>query len=185
MATNPDAQLQTMIDNMPEKTGKSLEEWFAVLGASGETKHGNMMKLLKGEFGVTHGFANTISALYRKQSAGDTPPDLVADQYAKKAALRPIYDKLIAAVQEFGDDVEIAPKKTTVSLRRSKQFGLIKPSTKTRIDLGIQLKGDPTTERLEDGKIFGGMCSHRVRLSSLDDVDDDVIGWLHAAYQRA
>ncbi len=173
-----------MIDNMPEKTGKSLEEWFAVLGASGETKHGNMLKLLKSEFGVTHGFANTIASLYRQQDV-ETPPDLVAAQYEKKAALRPIYAKLIAAVQTFGDDIEIAPKKTTVSLRRGKQFGVIKPSTKTRIDLGIQLKGEPTTDRLEDGKVFGGMCSHRVRLSSVDDVDETVIGWLQEAYQRA
>ena len=183
MAT-PEEQLQTMIDNMPEKTGKSLEEWFGVLATSGEAKHGGMMKLLKGEFGVSHGFANTISALFRQQSA-ETPPDLVTAQYAKKQDLRPIYDVLVATVKTFGDDVEISPKKTYVSLRRNKQFGIIKPSTKTRIDLGVQLKGDPTTERLEDGKVFNGMCSHRVRVSSVDDVDDEVIGWLQQAYERA
>lgn len=63
-------------------------------------------------------------------------------QYAgDKSGLRPIYEAVVAAVRTFGDDVEIAPKKTSVSLRRSKQFALVQPSTRTRVDLGIQLKG--------------------------------------------
>jgi hypothetical protein len=89
---------------------------------------------------------------------------------------------LIKVVSKFGDDVELAPKKAGVSLRRSKQFALIEPSTKTRIDLGITLKGIAPTDRL---KVVGGMCTHKVGVTSLDQVDDELIGWLRDAYERA
>ncbi len=183
-----DPQLQTMISNMPDKTGKSLEAWFEVLGRSGLQKHGEMMKLLKGEYGVTHGFANTIALLYRQLADGGPPAeaDLVAAQFAgPKAALRPIYDDVLAAAQSFGPDVEIAPKKTSVSLRRSKQFAIVQASTRDRVDLGLILKGVEPTDRLEGGTVFGGMCTHRVRLGSRDELDEAVRGWLRQAYDAA
>ena len=152
MSESVDPQLQTMIDNMPDKTGKSLQEWYRALSAAGLIKHGEMMKLLKGEHGVTHGYANTIALLFRQQAAGGPPAeaDLVAAQYdGPKAALRPIYDAVLAAVARFGSDIEIAPKKTYVSLRRSKQFAIVQASTRTRVDLGLNLKGIEPTEWLE------------------------------------
>jgi len=88
-------------------------------------------------------------------------------------------------VRKFGKDVEIAPKKTYVSLRRSKQFALIQPSTKSRVDLGINLKGAKPTGRLEASGSFNAMVSHRVRLEKKADVDKEVVGWLKAAYEGA
>ncbi|MFZ1395248.1 MAG: DUF5655 domain-containing protein, partial [Candidatus Promineifilaceae bacterium] len=102
-----------------------------------------------------------------------------------KESLRPIYDALITAINEFGDDVHIAPKNSYVSLRRSKQFGLIQPSTKTRVDVGINLDGDVIGGRLEKSGSFNSMVSHRVRLTSLDEVNDALIGWLRQAYEQA
>jgi hypothetical protein len=99
--------------------------------------------------------------------------------------LRPIYEALIAAVESFGDDVEIAPKRTYVSLRRKKQFGLIQPSTATRVDVGINLKGVEPAGRLEKSGSFNSMCTHRVRLTEPGQVDDDLIGWLRQAYDQA
>lgn len=188
MADVIDPQLQTMINNMPEKTGKSLTEWYQVIRAAGLEKHGDIMKLLKGEYGVTHGFANTISILYRQQATGGLPAeaDLVSAQYAgAKAGLRPIYETILQEVQQFGSEVEIAPKKTYVSLRRNKQFAIVKPSTKTRVDLGLNLKDVEPTERLEGGKVFSGMCTHLVRLTDPAGVDEEVVGWLRDAYNQS
>jgi predicted transport protein len=112
--------------------------------------------------------------------------DLVAAQYAgDKAALKPIYDKVMKAVQGFGADLEVAPKKGYVSLRRKKQFALVQPSTKTRLDLGINLKGKPPAGRLEASGSFNAMVSHRVRLESVNDVDAEVVGWLKQAFDAA
>ncbi|TAK13572.1 MAG: DUF4287 domain-containing protein [Anaerolineae bacterium] len=177
-----------MIDNLPEKTGKSLEQWFKVLAASKLEKHGEMMKLLKGEHGISHGFANMICLIFREETAGTPPPggdDLVAIQYSKKQELKPIYDKLLAAALKLGKDVEVAPKKNSVSLRRKKQFALIQPTTKTRIDLGIQLKGQAPKGKLEGGEMWNGMCTHRIQLTSPKDVDAEVLEWMKKAYEAA
>ena len=188
MTLTPDPQTQAMITAMPEKTGKSLEEWFEVLAAAQLPSHGEMLKHLKGAYGITHGYANTIVLLYRQHAAGGPPPaaDLIEQQYTgAKAALRPIATALIAAVSAFGPDVEIAPKKTTISLRRHKQFAIIQAATRTRVDLGLNLKDVAPTDRLEGGNAFGGMCTHRVQLMSPADVDAAVIAWLKQAYEQA
>lgn len=187
MAHTVDSMTQKMIDNMPEKTGKSLEEWFAVLKTNDLQKHGEMLKLLKGEYGVTHGFANTIATLYRQQADGGpaSEDDLVAGQYKGKEHLQPWYDKLVAEVSKFGQDVELAPKKNYVSLRRAKQFGIIQPSTKSRIDLGLNLKGVEASGVLLDGDKWSGMCSHRIEIHAPEDITLEVINWLRKAYQRA
>lgn len=183
-----DPQLQTMLDNMPKNTGKSLKDWFKVIETAQLEKHGAIMKLLKDDHGVSHGYANTISILYRQELAGGAPDkeDLVAAQYTgPKAALKPIYDEILKIVSKFGSDVEIAPKKSYVSLRRSKQFAIVKAATQKRIDLGLNLKGVDPKDRLEGGKVFSGMCTHRVQLTSLSDLDSDVIAWLEDAYQQS
>ncbi|MBW1297755.1 DUF4287 domain-containing protein [Aquimarina litoralis] len=175
--------LQTMINNMPEKTGKSLEEWKSILKEKSFIKHGEAVKFLKQEHGVTHGFANTIVTLSKESD--ETTEDLVANQYNGKESLIPIYEKLITVVDSFGTDVTKTPKKTSVSIIRKRQFALIKPATKTRIDLGLKLKGKSTTDRLLDSGPFGTMCTHRVQLQTIEQVDDELINWLKEAYEMS
>jgi len=166
--------------NLQEKTGRTMPEWIDVVAASGLTKHGEIVTWLKAEHGLTHGFANGIAQTFLNR---DAPDDPVAEQYAgPKAALRPIYERLVDAASRLGDDVEVAPKKSSVSLRRSKQFALIEAPSAKRVQLGIQLKGEPTTDRLLAGN---AMCSHKVVLTSVDEVDDELLGWLREAYDRA
>lgn len=122
--------------------------------------------------------------LARPDAAG--AQDLLATQYAgEKAALRPIYDRLIAEMGKFGKDVEVAPKKAYVSLRRAKQFAILQPSTNTRLDVGVNLKGVPPKGRLEAAGSFNSMVSHRVRLERAGDVDRELLGWLRQAYDAA
>ena len=80
--------------------------------------------------------------------------------------------------QSLGTDVELSPKKAYVSLRRNKQFALIQPSTATRLDLGLNLKGVEPAGKLEASGSFNAMCSHRIRFTSTADIDDKVkTGW--------
>ncbi|UNZ00012.1 DUF4287 domain-containing protein [Zhouia spongiae] len=178
-----DKALQTMIDNMPEKTGKPLDEWKSVLKGQSFAKHSEAVNYLKKEHGVTHGYANTIVMLSKEDNESGSDP--VANQYKGKEALFPIYQKILNVVEGFGSDVTIIPKKTTVSIIRRIQFALIKPATKTRIDLGLKIKGKPTTDRLEDSGPFGTMCTHRVKLSDVTEIDEELIAWLKEAYQKA
>jgi predicted transport protein len=135
---------------------------------------------------MTHGFANLVAHKFREAGSDGAPVDPVVAQYAgPKAGLRPIYDALIDAVTAFGGDVEVAPKKAYVSLRRKKQFALVQPSTRTRVDVGINLKGTAPTDRLETSGSFNAMVSHRVRLGEPTDVDAELVDWLQQAYQAA
>jgi hypothetical protein len=189
MAASPEDQARTMIANLRKKTGHSLEEWLAILRGREGDAHGRIVKTLKGEHGVTHGFANLIAHSLRAGVAADgaaTPVvDPVIAQYEGKASSRPIYDAIITFVSSLGDDVEIAPKKSYVSLRRGRQFGLVQASTKSRVDLGLRLDGVEPEARLEASGSFNSMVSHRIRLSALDAFDEQVREWLEAAYRDA
>lgn len=168
--------------NLHEKTGRSMPEWFAVLDTTGLSKHGELLDYLKREHSLSHGFANGIALQYRSRDSSTEGEDLVEAQYSgAKAALRPIYVRLIAAASDLGDDVEVAPKKTSVSLRRSKQFALIEVPSAKRIQLGLQLRDYPSSDRLQ---AVGGMCSHRVVITEVAEVDDELLGWLREAYSR-
>ena len=178
-----DKALKTMIDNMPEKTGKSLEAWTKILKAKSFAKHSEGVKFLKTEHGVTHGFANTIVSLAKDDNnSGD---DLVDLQYKGKEDLLPIYQKLIGVVKALGADVTITPKKGSVSVIRKRQFTLIKPATKTRIDLGLKFKDKPTTDRLGNSGPFGAMCTHRVQITKVSDIDKELKKWLKEAYDQS
>lgn len=194
---SPEEMAQTMRNNVPEKTGKNQSEWNKIIKNSGLEKHGQILKMLKADHGVTHGFANLITADHLngvsgnpvkgsgKGSANTAQVDLVGLQYEKKPDLQPIYDKLIKEVQKFAQNVEIAPKKAYVSLRHKKQFALIQPSTKTRVDVGLNLKDEKSTERLEPSGSFNAMVSHRVRVTDIKQVDKELIAWLKQAFTQA
>lgn len=187
MAT-PEEGLASMIANLKEKTGKSLDDWLKIAKASKLAKHGEIVKHLKTEHGLTHGYANLVAHKQLGSDAGsaESGDDLVASQYAgAKAALKPIHDAIMKIVQSFGGDVEAAPKKAYVSLRRSKQFAIVQPSTATRLDLGLNMKGVKPAGRLEASGSFNSMVSHRVRLEKVGDVDADVKKWLKEAYEAS
>lgn len=189
MPASPEDMAASMIANMKSKTGKTLEQWLAVAKKTGAAKHGEVVKALKADHGLTHGYANLVAHKLLKSDAGSKAAggtDLVAAQYAgPKADLKPIYDAVIKAAHSLGKDVEVAPKKTYVSLRRNKQFAIVQPSTRTRVDLGINLKGEPAAGRLEKSGSFNAMVSHRVRLEKPSDVDKDVKAWLRKAWAEA
>lgn len=182
-----DDALATMIANYEKNTGKPLEAWIDIARKAKLAKHGEIVKMLKEKHGMGHGYANLVA---QRVLAGDSPSaggdDLLEAQYAgKKAPLRPLYDQLAKAVGKFGADVELAPKKTYVSLRRSKQFALVQPSTADRLDVGINLKGAAPGGRLEASGSFNAMVSHRVRVEAAGDVDGELVGWLKKAYDGA
>ncbi|MBK7905885.1 MAG: DUF4287 domain-containing protein [Gemmatimonadetes bacterium] len=176
-----------MIANLKAKTGKDLDAWKKLAQTSAETKHGKIVAYLKTEHGLGHGYANLVAHMYLDTGAINADVgDLVAEQYAgAKATLKPWYDALAKAIGGFGPDVEFAPKKAYVSLRRAKQFGLIQPSTATRMDVGLVLKGVAASGRLESAGSWNSMCTHRVRLEDATGADDELIAWLRQAYGAA
>lgn len=178
---------KTMMDNIEKKFGKPFREWINIVKSKKLEKHGEILKFLKEEHSFTHGYANLVSMKARATDSGsaESEEQLVVDQYKGKENLKPIYEKLLMEISKLGKDVEVAPKKAAVSFRRKRQFALVQPSTKTRVDLGLKIKDKDFEGRLEASGPFGLMCSHRVKLSDPRDVDKEVLGWIKEAYDKA
>jgi hypothetical protein len=177
--------LKTQVRNIEARYGRSMSDWTEVVRQSGLSRHGEILALLKSQHGMSHGDANRVALVTRDALAGaqavaGDPADAL---YAGKlAGLRPIHDRLLATVRGFGDDVEVAPKRGYVSLRRAKQFGMVQPSAQ-RVDVGLILKATPPAARLE--KNPNEMFTHRVKVTSPDEVDAELTAWLREAYDRA
>ena len=182
-----DKAYATQIANIEKITGKKLDEWITIVNKSGFEKHGELVSFLKDKHGFTHGNANTI-VHYAKQShagAAENSDDLISEQYKDKAELRKWYEKIMNEVKKFGADVEVSPKKAYVSLRRKKQFAIIQPSTKTRLDVGLNIKGVGPSGNVEAAGSWNAMCTHRIKLEDEKAVNKDLIAWIKNAYDQA
>lgn len=189
--TDVDKAVATQLANIEKRTGKSLEQLAGMIQASGLEKHGELVAMLKNSLGMGHGDANTLVHHVRKSDGeraaaaqGLSADDIVDTLYTgPKAALRPIHDRLMEEIRAFGP-FEEAPKKTYISLRRKKQFAMIGPATNTKVEVGLNAKGLNATERLQ-ALPAGQMCNYKLRLSNVDEVNDELIGWIRTAYDAA
>lgn len=185
---------QAIIANLPAKTGHSLAEWTALLNQD----TGGDAKARRDWLKATHGIGGTTARMIAQASVGqgsegwDSDAYLAAanryveTMYEGKAHLRPLFDVLVTMARSLGEDVRICPCTTIVPLYRTHVFGEIKPTTKTRVDLGLALKGVDRAlpDRLID---TGGLAkkdriTHRFALSSVDDIDEELGEWLSLAY---
>ena len=184
-----DKAVQTQLENIQKKTGKSLVELAAIAKKSGLSKHGELRDMFKDKFGLGHGDANAI--VHHILNLGDTRAakaismDAVLDEIytVAKAAQRSIHEALMKHIHKFGE-FEIAPKKGYVSLRRRKQFAMIGPKTNTRFEVGINAKDFKKHQRLAE-QPKGSMCNYIVVLTDASEVDAELIAWIRSAYEQA
>jgi hypothetical protein len=187
--------VQEWIANLPEKTGKSLDEWIAVVHSSGLTTAKERREWLKSHHKLGTNSAWWIADRAEGKGTEDSDPEaylLAAGRYVdamfagSKAGLRPIYEQLLKVVKKAGKDVKICPCQTIVPLYRIHVFAQIKPTTRTRIDMGFALKDEPPVGRLVSTGGFekGDRISHRIPITSLAEIDEEVQRWLKIAYDR-
>ena len=181
--------IQTQIENIQKKTGKSLNELSAIVKKSGLTKHGEIRDMLKSTLGLGHGDANAlVHAIMQSdgtRAAEGKSTDAVLDEIytGAKAGFRPIHEALMKHIQKFGE-FEVVPKKGYVSLRREKQFAMIGPKTNTRFEVGINAKDFKKNARLAE-QPKGSMCNYIVSLTDAKEVDAELVAWLKSAYEGA
>jgi len=189
------AYVQAVIDNMPEKTGRSLEAWIALVEKSGPAGEKDRIAWLKSQ----HKLGATTAGLIAECASGlgqeiifgpaylEAAARYVEEMYdGAKADLRPIHDALVEIVVPLGKDVKICPCSTIVPFYRNHVFAQIKPATRTRVDFGLALKGvtKKIPKRLIDtgGLKNGDRITHRFPLESPDEIDDQVREWAEIAY---
>ena len=184
-----DKAIQTQLENIQKKTGKSLAELAAIAKKSGLSKHGELRDMFKEKLGLGHGDANSlVHAILQSdgtRAAEGKNEDAVLDEIysGAKAGFRPIHEKLMKEIQKFGE-FEIVPKKGYVSLRRKKQFAMIGPKTNTRFEVGINAKDFKQNARLlEQPK--GSMCNYIVQINDAQEVNAELVAWLKSAFEDA
>jgi hypothetical protein len=181
----------TQLENIQKKTGKSMRELSELIQNSGLSKHGEIRSMLMEKLGLGYGDATMLIQYVLKtdvqiivQEKGLSTDQFLDEIYSgPKAALRPIHDKLMSAINQFGE-FEIAPKKGYVSLRRKRQFAMLGPATQTRFELGIKIKDLETDDRLLE-QPPGSMCNYKVRLINPEQVDESIVSWVRRAYEAA
>jgi predicted transport protein len=178
---------KTMIENLQKNTGKTLEEWITIVNQQKFAKHGEKVKYLKEKHSFTHVFAILVALKAKGLDAGsvENKDDLIEKQYNGKELLKSIYNKLLAEILKFGKDVEVALKKSYASLRREKQFAILQPATKTRFEIGLNIKGQQSNGKLEIISSSNAMCSHKINQQTNEDIDKEVIKWIKTAYKNA
>jgi hypothetical protein len=169
----------TQLANIEKKTGKTLAELGTAVRGSGLTKFGELREFAKTTFGLGHGDANALVQAVQNPPA-EEPDDIYV---GPRAHMKPIHTLLLAEIGKFGT-FEIAPKKGYVSLRRKKQFAMIGPATNTRFEVGLNLKGVAGGGRLEEMPPKG-MCSHKVKLTGVAEVDAELLKWIRVAFEQA
>ena len=176
-------QLQTQISNIERSSRRTMAEWRAEAAAHGLAKHGEILAWLKNEHGMSHGNANRVAIEALKPKEAPSGAAQIDEIYAgRNAGLRPLHDRVINIVAAFGPDVELAPKKSYVSLRRAKQFGTVGPGSGGRLEICLNLPDAPVAGRLRPG---GGMLARKVLIGADAELDDELTAWLREAYERS
>ena len=181
----------TQLNNIQQKTGKTIDELRVEIQSSGLQKHGEIRKMLMDRFGLGFGDA-TMLVHYALQTDGQTaaeaaqatPEEILSGIYTgSKANLRPLHDLVMTKIAQLGE-YTIAPKKGYLSLRRKRQFAMIGPGSKGRLEIGLNMKKVQGTDRLIE-QAPGGMCQYKIFLSSETEVDDEFLGYLNTAFDTS
>jgi len=194
---DPKAAQLTQLKNIQTKTGQSIQSLHDALGKTGLTKVGEKRSWLMETYRLGYGDANAVALYFGKipaelsgstsSSLGEATVDagdpLDSLYTGPKAHLRPLHEAVMSQIKRFGA-YEEAPKKTYISLRRKKQFAMVGPATKDAIEIGLNATNLPADSRLK-ALPQGAMCQATIRLSKIEEVDADLVGWLRQAFDAA
>jgi len=182
---------QAYLDTIKERTGKNPEDFVKLAADRGllgpKVKAGDVIAWLDQDFGLGRGHAMAIVAILKAQSGPRPSKDDRIDKHfgGKKAAWRTTFDRLSSAIDTFGDDTGISPTDSYLSfVRNGKKFAIVQVAA-DHMDIGVKRKNVAATERFAEAGAWNAMVTHRVRLEPGAKIDDELTGWLRAAYDQA
>lgn len=186
--TSPSDMMNSVSDSMKERTGKTLEEWVEVVKVSGidPLDQKSVRAWLKSEHGILQNSQWAIADAAAR-AAGWVRPSVegyIDAQYqGEKAVLRPIFDALREIIEGLGEDVAVEGRGGYTPFVRKRQFAAVQVSTKTRVDLGLRFKEAPESALLSTSSL-PGQSTHKVGLSSVEDITDELVGLIRLAYEQ-
>lgn len=187
-ATSPNDMMAAVATSMKERTGKTLEEWVAVVRESGLDllDQNAVRRWLKSEHDIPQNSRWAIADAAARDAGWVRPDvdDYIEQQYSgAKSSLRPIFERLRECLEDLGDDVRMEGRSTYIPFVRKRQFVAIAPATRTRVDVGLRYTEAPVSELIVPAKA-PGQATHRISFSSADDINEDVITLLRCAYDQ-
>jgi hypothetical protein len=188
------AMVQKWIKELPERTGRSLDEWIALVNKSGPPSEKERREWLKKEHKLGTNSAWWIAERAEGKGTEEDSPEAYLQASEKwvdamfsgpREVLRPVYDQLLKVALSVGKDVKACPGKTIVALYRNHVFAQIKPTTNTRVDLGLALGNMKTPKRLIDtgGYEKKDRITRRIEVKAKADIDVELKRWLKRAYE--
>ena len=188
------AMMRKWADELPAKTGRTLDQWAEVVRQTGLEERRDRIAWLKSTHKLGTNTAWHIADYAADAATWDGDPANYlrqAAEYAEamfagpKAALRPIFDRLVKEARKLGKDVKVCPCKTIVPFYRARVFAEVKPATRTRVELSFALGDAPFTGKLRPNPRAKGndRLKHQIALATAADIDAEVLGWLTAAYE--
>ena len=186
---------QKWVTELKQKTGRTLEEWLAHIKKAGPKEETERRAWLKEKHGLGTNTASWLAERAEGKGEEASDPDRYLEAAERdvekmfsggKAKLRPLYDALLKLGLKTGKEAKACPCQTIVPLYRNHVFAQIKPATQTRIDMGFALGDMKPTGRLIDtgGYAKKDRITHRIPITSREDIDDEVKHWLKVAYDR-
>ena len=186
---------QKWIGELKQKTGRTLEEWLKLIRKEGPQDEKERRDWLRDKYGLNTSSATWLAERSVGKGEAMSDPDLYLEAAARdvdkmfsggKAHLRPVYDALLKLGLKTGKEAKACPCTTIVPLYRNHVFAQIKPATQTRVDMGFALGDLKPTGRLIDTGGFAkkDRITHRIPITSLEEIDDEVKHWLKVAYDR-
>ena len=188
MAKTPDVMMSAVSGSLAERTGRTLDEWVALVQASGidPLDQNAVRRWLRSVHGVPQNSQWAIADAAARAAGWVRPStaEYIDSQYTgAKAALRPIYDKLAAAAADLGDDVTVEGRGSYTPFVRARQFAAVAAATRDRVDLGLRFTHPPADDRLQPST-GPGQATHKIALRGVGDVDDQVLHLLCLAYEQ-
>ncbi len=185
---NPQDMMTAVAKSMEQRTGRTIEEWVSLVNASGidPLDQKAVRRWLKDEHGILQNSQWAIADAAAR-AAGWSPPsteEYIDQQYSgPKASLRPIFDGVHEIVETFGDDIHMEGRSTYIPFVRRRQFTAVAAATRTRVDVGLRYIDAPTSELLVAAKA-PGQATHKLSLTSVDEITDEVEKLLRIAYEQ-
>jgi hypothetical protein len=187
MAKTPAELEKEFTENAKEKTGKTMDQWLAMVRAGGKSKQMEILNWLKKDHGLNHMQAGFVASIFLNDGKAvyQNEDNLLDMQFSRAASMRPLYDKLSENILSAFPDTQVIAKKTYISFTAKREFAAvnIRPG---EIRLGFDLGDKPFTETLQKSKLSGPMprISHMLILKDTKDLGKEIAALLKESYGR-
>jgi len=175
------------IQNAKEKTGKTLEQWLAVVKPTGFTKQMEILNWLKTEHNLNHMQAQFVAGIFLNNGnpVFQNEDNLLENQFVKCEVMRPLFDLVAGKILDSFPGTQLIPKKTYLSFTAQREFAAINIKPK-EIRLGLDLGDEPFNDAVQKSKLTGPMprISHMVILTDINQFDVQLSGLLQRSHDR-